>query len=165
MNQISFDLTRLQAMLAEAKQASLLTPTYDDLWNPACYPNGELVNEDGQTESEVVLSGGEFWPDWQHIEPAKIQPQLILMAEGIHGIYIINNVGGDVSPVERGMICYAKGFNPEQHRDQLNKQVKLFGKDGHAFVVPTKWLALAAEAGKKSLVIDVSDSECELSLS
>ncbi|MDO6525237.1 hypothetical protein Q4519_06025 [Motilimonas sp. 1_MG-2023] len=164
MNQISFDLSLLQTMLAEAKKAPLLTPTYDDLWNPDCYPGGELLDESGQTEGEVVLSGDEFWPGWQHIVQDKIKPQLILMAEGIHGIYIINNVGGDIAPVERGMICFAKGFNPKTHPQQLKQQQRMFGKDGHAFVVPLKWLEISANAGKKSLVIDVSDTECELSL-
>ncbi|MCE0559009.1 hypothetical protein [Motilimonas sp. E26] len=164
MNQISFDLSLLQTMLAEAQKAPLLTPTYDDLWNPDCYPGGELLDESGQTEGEVVLSGDEFWPGWQHIVQDKIKPQLILMAEGIHGIYIINNVGGDIAPVERGMICFAKGFNPKTHPQQLKQQQRMFGKDGHAFVVPLKWLEISANAGKKSLVIDVSDTECELSL-
>lgn len=165
MSQLSFDLSQLEAMAAEAQQAQQLTPTYDDLWNAKLYPDGELLNEHGETESEVVLNGGEFWPDWQKIAADKIKPQLILMAEGPHGIYIMNNVAGDVSPIDRGMICFAKGCKPSDGQAMLNKQAELFGYDGHSFVLPKNWLKQAKQAGKQALIIKVQDAQCELYLS
>ncbi len=160
MSFIRFDIKEIIKIADEVKNANKLTPTYEDLWNPAKYPGGDLLDEGGNTESEVVLSGGYFNPDWQQIDVDNVSPQLLLMAD--YGVYIISNISSDTSPIDRGMICYAQGCHPEKDKGFARKQKALFGEEGGSLNVPLKWLKQAEKAGKQELLLELTDVDFKL---
>ncbi|MFT5808700.1 MAG: hypothetical protein ACI9LG_003017 [Moritella dasanensis] len=160
MKRIIFSLDEVLPIEAEAVAATEFTPTYDDIWDPTKFKGSKVVDEYGNTEVEALSKGLEFWPDVNQLNSKKIRPQLTLIAE--HGIFIMNNVASDISPIERGTLAYAKGCHPEHDADFQASQDEIFDGEMGSITIPLEWVNRSVKAGKKQFIVELGDDDVRL---
>lgn len=160
MKRIIFSLDEILPIEAEALAAKQFTPTYDDIWDPTKFKGSKVVDEHGNTEVEALSQGLSFWPDADQLNPKKLKAQLTLISE--HGVFIMNNVASDQSPVERGTLAYAQGFNPEIDKDYEESQYELFDGEMGSITIPLDWVRRSVKSGKKQFIVELGDDDVRL---
>ena len=160
MKQIIFSLDEVLPIEAEALAAIEFTPTYDDIWDPSKFKGSKVVDENGNTEVEALSKGLNFWPDVNQLNRKKLKPQLTLIAE--HGIFIMNNVVSDISPIERGTLAYAEGCHPERDTDFQANQDDIFDGEMGSITIPIDWVRRSVKAGKKQFIVELGDDDVRL---
>lgn len=157
MKRIIFSLDEVLPIEAEALAAKTFTPTYDDLWDPTKFKGSKVIDEHGNNEVEALSKGLNFWPDVNQLNPKKLTAQLTLMAE--HGVFIMNNVSSDISPIERGTLAYAEGCHPENDADFQFNQDEVFDGEMGSITIPLDWVSRSVKAGKKQFIIELGDDD------
>lgn len=157
MNRLVFSLDEILPIAAEALEAKSFTPTYDDLFDPTKFAGSKVVDEHGNTEVEALSQGLSFWPDVNKLVTKKIKPQLLLVAD--YGVFIINNVASERSPLERNTVAYAEGCNPERDADYQFNQEQVFDGEMGSVTVPLEWVKRSVKAGKSKFIIELNDDD------
>lgn len=160
MSKLVFNRDGVAKLLDELKQATSYSVTMDDLFDPDLYPNGEPLDKNGKTESEVEAAGGHFWPSADHIDRSKLGPKLQLV--GDHGVYLITNADLPGTPSERGTVVYAEKCDPSKDDDWDDNKRRLFGGDDGGTTLPVEWGERVIENNLSSLQIRVTLSSINL---
>ncbi len=62
MTTLVFEMADINKLIEEIRTAKTFSVTADQIYDPACYPGGALLNAEGQTEEEARKAGRVFFP-------------------------------------------------------------------------------------------------------
>lgn len=98
------------------------------------------------------------------MDQSKLKLTMQLVAD--HGLYMITNavLGEGNTPLNTGMIVFAKGCNPDIDDDFYDEKCRIFGDDDGSVDIPLSWLELAAKKGKRSFSINLGKTQVKLKL-
>ncbi|HAJ7524078.1 TPA: hypothetical protein HNV69_21800 [Escherichia coli] len=57
MTTLVFEMADINKLIEEIRTAKTFSVTADQIYDPACYPGGALLNAEGQTEEEARKAG------------------------------------------------------------------------------------------------------------
>lgn len=157
---LKFKTKDVLKLVNELELASSFSPTIEDLFNAALYPDGIVRDEQGRTESEAENAGDFFWPSASKIDPEKVQPSLSLV--GDHGVYLMTNAKLEGTPSSRGTVVYAEGCNPDLDEDFYENKELLFGGDDGSVPLPVSWAKWAISANKLKCKVKLGSNSIEL---
>ncbi len=151
MAYVYFCTDKIKEILAEISDSREFSLAIEDIWNPQNYPDGKVVDELGRTENEAKQMGSVFWPDKSAMVHSRIPPRLMLA--GDRGIYLTSNA------VNRSIVVYAEGADPQKDEDCHNNKASWFGYDDGVIPLPVEWAELAIRRRSSFLVLGLRDDE------
>ncbi|WP_233146729.1 hypothetical protein [Enterobacter hormaechei] len=89
MTTLVFEMADINKLIEEIRTAKTFSVTPDQIYDPACYPGGALLNAEGQTEEEARKAGRVFFPSSSKIASTHLVPKVLLAHS--HGVYLITN--------------------------------------------------------------------------
>ncbi|MGX4088737.1 hypothetical protein ACWJUB_23450, partial [Escherichia coli] len=89
MTTLVFEMADINKLIEEIRTAKTFSVTADQIYDPACYPGGALLNAEGQTEEEARKAGRVFFPSSSKIASTHLVPKVLLAHS--HGVYLITN--------------------------------------------------------------------------
>lgn len=138
---VKFDISKVKALVENARSAIEVSATMDMLFDAKYYKDQIIRDKEGLTEQEVVKKGGHFWPCTDYIDKNIVEPALQLV--GDQGVYLINNAVTKLTPIESGLIVYAQGINPDIDEDWYDAKRHTFGADDGGVTIPLSWFDIA----------------------
>lgn len=160
MTTLVFQMADIIKLIEEIRTAKSFSVTEDQLYDPACYPGGALLNAEGQTEEEARKAGRIFLPSSSKIASTHLAPQVLLAHS--HGVYLITNAELEGSPASRDTVAYARGMNPELDEDWNYACDAALGGSDCSYTIPVEWLELAVEKGFKEFRLRMSETTITL---
>lgn len=164
MSVLTFQMIDLKRLSDEIADAPEFKPTIGDLYNPENHVDGIILDTQGRSELRVKEAKGVFFPSAKNLRKGIISPCLQIVGDG--GVYLMTNAefGDNSTPTSRGSVVYAKGCNPESDEDYDDRKRALWGCDDGTIKIPSRWIALAEEKGKRVFRVRLSSDQVTLML-
>ncbi|MCQ9090613.1 DUF3085 domain-containing protein [Vibrio alginolyticus] len=155
---VKFNMKEVQLLVDELNKTKSYSPTMDDLFKPALYKTGKVVDSNGNDEEHKDFG----WPDSSQIDKSLVEPQLLLVKD--QGLYLLNNADVKESPRSRGAVVYAHGCNPDKDDDFYETARMIFGGGDGSVSIPVGWFDLAYKANKRYFKLNVAPTQISLVL-
>ncbi|EAY2657443.1 DUF3085 domain-containing protein [Salmonella enterica subsp. enterica serovar Typhimurium] len=160
MTTLVFEMADINKLIEEIRTAKTFSVTADQIYDPACYPGGALLNAGGQTEEEARKAGRVFFPSSSKIASTHLVPKVLLAHS--HGVYLITNAELEGSPASRDTVAYAQGMNPKLDEDWDYACDAALGGSDCSYTIPVEWLELAVEQGFQEFRLRMSETKIKL---
>ncbi|WP_165387318.1 DUF3085 domain-containing protein [Vibrio vulnificus] len=155
---VKFNMKEVQLLVDELNKTKSYSPTMDDLFKPALYKSGKVVDSNGNEEGHKDFG----WPDPNRIDKSLVEPQLLLVKDRC--LYLRNNVDVTANRYRIGKVAYAQGCHPDKDDAHYDTTRAILGDVDGSVSIPVGWFDLALKANKRYFKLNVTPTQISLVL-